>query len=245
MPRFGALVIYLCSRKKNYKDKKNIGEENDTDVLRQRPRLCEEEIIQLAKPFDGCRLVEEREELVRDHLSTRCWILNRMFALHITDSEVRRFEEVNEHLFHLSKDMRQRHRALQEQMSALQTLSDKPFELETTLNYYHDSDNPQLHVMEDDAFYGSRWNEMLWTIQYYNRLDAESYWENDIYNLDDGTTWAEGPLRIPQFEHICTCYLVHALCTHIDYSIPDLLRMTTYGYDYQLNTPVDMVLMKI
>lgn len=225
--------------------RKPIDEETDTDVLRQRLRLCEEEIIRLAKPFDGCRPIEEREELVREHLSTRCWILNRMFALHVTDSEVRRFEEVNEHLFHLSKDMRQRHRALQEQMSALQTLNGKPFELETTLNYYHDSDNPQLHVMEEDAFYGSRWNEMLWTIQYYNRLDAESYWGDDIYNLDDGTSWAEGPLHIPQFEHICICYLVHALCTHIDYSIPDLLRMTTYGYDYQLNMPVDVVLRKI
>ena len=225
--------------------RKPIDEETDTDVLRKRLRLCEEEIIKLAQPFDGCRLIEEREELVRDHLSTRCWILNRMFALHVTDAEVRRFEEVNEHLLRLSKEMRRRHRDLQEQISTLHTLNGKPFELETTLNYYHDSDNPQLHVMEDDAFYGSRWNEMLWTIQYYNRLDAESCWRNDIYNLDDGTTWAEGPLRIPQFEHICVCYLVHALCTHIDYSIPDLLRMNTYGYDYQLNTPVDIVLRKI
>lgn len=225
--------------------RKPIDEETDTDVLRQRLRSCEVEIIRLAKPFDGCRPSEEREELVRVHLSTRCWILNRMFALHVTDAEVRRFEEVNKHLLQLSEKMCQRHRALQEQMSALHTLSGKPFELETTLNYYHDSDNPQLHVMEDDAFYGSRWNEMLWTIQYYNRLDAESYWGNDIYNLDDGTTWAEGSLCIPQFEHICVCYLVHSLCTHIDYSIPDLLRMTAYGYDYQLNMPVDVALKRI
>ena len=126
---------------------------------------------------------EEREELVLDHLSMRCWILNRMFALHVTDAEMHRFEEVNKHLFQLSREIRQWHQALQEQMSVLHTLSGKPFELETTLNYHHDSDNPQLHVMEDDAFYGSRWNEMLWTIQYYNRLDAESCGEMT------STTW--------------------------------------------------------
>ena len=54
-------------------------------------------------------------------------------------------------------------------------------------------------------------------------------------------TRAEGPLRIPQFDHLCVCYAVHALCTHMRYSIPDLLRMTTYAFNYQLNTNVDPV----
>lgn len=89
--------------------------------------------------------------------------------------------------------------------------------------------------------YGSRWNEMLWAI--FETKPFEAVWCGGDYicDLDDGVSWAEGPLQIPQFDHICVCHLVHSLCTHQNYSIPDLLRMTTYGFDYQLICGVDVV----
>ena len=62
------------------------------------------------------------------------------------------------------------------------------------------------------------------------------------YNTHVLRTRAEGHLRIPQLDHLCVCYAVHALCTHMHYSIPDLLRMTTYAFNYQLNTNVDPIL---
>ena len=61
------------------------------------------------------------------------------------------------------------------------------------------------------------------------------------YNNHVLRTWAEGPLRIPQLDHLCVCYAVHALCTHMRYSIPDLLRMTTYALNYQISMPVDRI----
>ena len=54
----------------------------------------------------------------------------------------------------------------------------------------------------------------------------------------------EGGLLL-HFGDVVVCQAVHDLCTHKYYSSPDLARMTTYGYDHQLNTPVDMVLRKI
>lgn len=39
----------------------------------------------------------------------------------------------------------------------------------------------------------------------------------------------------------CIFAAVHALCTHMHYSIPDLLRMTTYAFNHQINTNVDPV----
>lgn len=46
--------------------------------------------------------------------------------------------------------------------------------------------------------------------------------------LDDGTTWADGFLWNPEFEHICICHALHCLCCHAHYPIPDALRMTSF-----------------
>lgn len=215
--------------------KDNIGQ------LRKRLQDCEDYILRIAKPFDGY-WDKATEEVIADHLGTRQRILNDMFAKHATEAEVRRFEVVNERLLVLTKQLNEHHRTLQEQMSTILTLGGEPFELETTLLYSHNDEDPHLFTMEEDAFYGSRWNEMLWVICENSRLDDICWCCGDhICNLDDGQTWAEGPLRIPQLDHICICYAVHALCTHMHYSIPDLLRMTTYAFNYQINTHVTPV----
>lgn len=214
---------------------------DNIDQLRRRLQECEDYILRIAKPFEGY-WEKATEEVIDDHLGTRQWILNEMFAKYATEAEVRRFEVVNEWLLALTKQLNERHRILQDQMSAIHTLGGEPFELETTLFYSHNNDNPQLFVMEEDAFYGSRWNEMLWVIGQNSRLDDIGWCCGDhICDLDDGQTWAEGHLRIPQLDHLCICYAVHALCTHMRYSIPDILRMTTYAINYQINTNVDLV----
>ena len=213
---------------------------NDIYVLRRRLQAVEEEIIRIAKPFDHI-MNDAEEELVCEHLSTRSYILNRMFELHATEAEIHRFEEVNERLLNLTKEFYKRHQQLQQQLSSIVTLNGEPLELSTSLDYHHDPDNPQLYHMEDDDFYGSRWNEMLSIISDTEHVESSLCVGKHLFDLDDGTTWAEGPLCIPQFDHICVCYLVHELCTHKNYSIPDLLRMTTYHYDYQLYNGVDII----
>ena len=210
--------------------------------MRKRLRAHEEEILRLRGPIHMI-MNNATDYLVREHIGMRCLILNQMFELHVTEAEIRRFEEVNERLFRLTQDYNRWHLQLQKQMSEIHGLDSEPFELQTTLNYHHDPDS--LHPMEEDIFYGSRWNEMLQIISDVEIIVAGWCCGQDICDLDDGTTWAEGPLLIPQFEHICICHLVHALCTHQNYSIPDLLRMTTYCYDYQLNCSVDVVPTKI
>ena len=216
-------------------------EKDNIDQLRKRLQDCEDYILRIAKPFDGY-WDKATEEVIADHLGTRQWILDKMFEKHATGAEVRRFEVVNERLLALTKQLNERHRTLQEQMAAIHTLDGELFKLETTLLYSHNDEDPHLFTMEEDAFYGSRWNEMLWVIGENSRLDDICWCCGDhICNLDDGQTWAEGPLRIPQLDHLCVCYAVHALCTHMNYSIPDLLRMTTYAFNYQINTNVDPV----
>ena len=58
-----------------------------------------------------------------------------------------------------------------------------------------------------------------------DHLDNSSRW-----------SWAEGCLDVPQFEGIGVCYAIHDLCTHKNYSVPDLLRIRSYSV---LNTVKD------
>lgn len=62
------------------------------------------------------------------------------------------------------------------------------------------------------------------------------YEEPEPDRLDDGTTWAEGCLDLPQFKDIVVCYAVHDLCTHKNYSVPDLLRLNTYNISHHIVT---------
>ena len=211
---------------------RNIEEISDPDTLRKMLSATEDEILRVAKPFDGDLDWDAPTEEVLDRmLETRACILNRMFELHCTETEVRRFEHVNEALLKIMNRFHEEQQQLQQQLDMLPDIGEHSasrFHLSGEINYCHDHEDPKLFPMEEDAFYGSHWNEMLWTVSSVSRMDAHTIHDGESNHLDDGQTWAEGPLRIPQFEHICVCYLVHALCTHLRYSIPDLLRMTTY-----------------
>ena len=210
----------------------NIQEISDSDKLRKMLAATENDILRVAKPFDGDLDWDTPTEKVLDQmLEERACILNRMFELHCTEAEVRRFEHVNETLLNMMNRFHKEQQQLNRQLDMLPDIGEHSanrFHLIGEINYCHDYEDPKLFPMEEDAFYCSHWNEMLWAVSSLSRMDAHTIHNGESNYLDDGQTWAEGPLRIPQFENICVCYLVHALCTHLRYSIPDLLRMTTY-----------------
>ena len=204
----------------------------DTDILRQELADTEYSIFRMVKPFD--EQIERNsytEHQVLKHLEERVKILNRMFELHCTEAEVRRFESVNDALRKMANRFYAEHRSLRQQLDKVPDMGDPSvcrLALFSQLNYCHDHENPQLFQMEEDRFYGSHWNEMLWVIDSISKTNALVWIDDTEDNLDDGLTWAEGPLCIPPLEHVCVCRLAHALCTRLPYSIPDLLRMTTY-----------------
>lgn len=212
--------------------KQNIQGISDTDKLCAMLATTEGEILRLAKPFDGDLSWMSTRKMLDWMLEERACILNRMFELHCTEAEVRRFEHVNDALLKMMNRFHEEQQQLQKQLDMLPDIGEhgaNRLYLIGEINYCHDYEDPKIFPMEEDAFYGSHWNEMLWAVSSVSRMDAHTIHNGESNKLDDGQTWAEGPLRIPQFEHICVCYLVHALCTHLRYSIPDLLRMTTYS----------------
>ena len=212
--------------------KQNIQGISDMDKLRTMLASTEGEILHVAKPFNGNLDWDTYTGKMLDRmLEERACILNRMFEMHCTEAEVRRFEHVNDALLKMMNRFHEEQQQLQKQLDMLPDIGEhgaNRLYLIGEINYCHDHEDPKIFPMEEDAFYGSHWNEMLWTVSSLSRMDAHTIHGGDSNKLDDGQTWAEGPLCIPQFEHICVCYLVHALCTHLRYSIPDLLRMTTY-----------------
>jgi len=205
---------------------------SDTDILRQELADTEYSIFRMVKPFD--EQIERNsytEHQVLKHLEERVKILNRMFELHCTEAEVRRFESMNDALRKITNRFYAEHRSLRQQLDKVPDMGDPSvcrLALFSQLNYCHNHENPQLFQMEEDRFYGSHWNEMLWVIDSISKTNALVWTDDTEDNLDDGLTWAEGPLCIPPLEHVCVCRLAHALCTRLPFSIPDLLRMTTY-----------------
>ena len=193
---------------------------------------------------------ERTAEKVEYLLGRRYYLLSKMFEIHCSEAEVKRMESVNAHLYELTCDMFSRTGRMYRNILDLpMDPKDDDLTVEGTLKYWGDSAQDVLHL-EDDGFYGSDFTRMILvnaTLQRDVKGDLEiiscrPFWnpgcghkssmsdaELDIDNhLDDGTTWAESWLRHPKLDHICMCYATHAVVTHQDYPIPDLLRMNTF-----------------
>ncbi len=186
--------------------------------------------------YDGWAMKKELAEQVKELLSDRHFILGKMFRLHVTEQEIARFRDVNEHLLELTRKM------FGEHMKLLESLKDNPISsvtnwddvvIESKLDVDEDAD--VLHFDDDDD-YGSDFSHMIDALAWTEDLEIRSCYTTlgekpEPDHLDDSSrwSWAEGCLDVPQFEGIGVCYAVHDLCTHKNYSVPDLLRLRSYS----------------
>lgn len=103
-----------------------------------------------------------------------------------------------------------------------------------------------VRTLDNDGWYGSDFNYMLWLLSEYQHQDyhctdhlhdivenfgvTEEEAKKDLSNfLDDGKSWSEGRyMTKPEFDNICFCYLMHAVCTHFSYSLPDVMHMDNF-----------------
>lgn len=107
--------------------------------------------------------------------------------------------------------------------------------------------------LEDDNYYGSDFIRMAAILQETEKhkpgmADVSCDWsrlkdkspsatDNDLEcsnDLDDGSSWAKGPLVNPKLSQITICYALHALCTHMNWSIPDVLRINDFSIEVKL-----------
>ena len=190
---------------------------------------------------------------VREMMSDRSFILHLLFEKHCTPAEVARLEKVNDLLLDLTNRTYNRTASL-----ARKVLSTPREELDDDLTVegklIPEFDLPYSVLrLEDDNYYGSDFVRMAAILQ-----ETEEYQPgmadvrcdlDQIENftpaitdeelgcansMDDGTTWGEAWLRIPPLEHIIICYALHALVVHMNWSIPDVLRINDYKIEVTL-----------
>ena len=192
------------------------------------------------------RLKPGQFELLDDLLDLRGWALNSLFDEHCTDEEVRRFAAINDKLYEMTERMYERARMVNELIKTMPLHEkDDDVELEAKLRFWEDGASSVLEL-EDDGYYGSDFSRMIVLLAIVDRdykcydeieqthlcprlVDGKVVSDDEITNdFDDGTTWAEAWLRHPKLDHLVICHAVHDICTHKNYSIPDLLRMNTF-----------------
>ena len=193
------------------------------------------------------RLTPGQFELLDALLDLRGWALNVLFEVHCSDEEVRRFTAINDKLYAMTESMYERARMVNELIKIMPLHEkDDDVEVEAKLKFWEDG-APSVLEIEDDEFYGSDFTRMIVLrsiidsdYKSYDKIERVAIYpklvdgklipdDTEIKNdMDDGTTWAEAWLRHPKLDHLIVCHAVHDICTHKNYSIPDLLRMNTF-----------------
>ena len=193
------------------------------------------------------RLTPGQFEMLDALLDLRGWALNSLFDVHCSDEEVRRFTAINDKLYTMTESMYERARMVNELIKTMPLHEkDDDVEVEAKLKFWEDG-APSVLEIEDDEFYGSDFTRMIVLrsiidsdYKSYDKIERVAIYpklvdgklipdDTEIKNdMDDGTTWAEAWLRHPKLDHLIVCHAVHDICTHKNYSIPDLLRMNTF-----------------
>jgi hypothetical protein len=198
-------------------------------------KFVEDKILRIMD-YQDWMMKKELEEQVKELLSDRHFIMNKMFRLHVTEQEVTRFRDVNDHLSELTRKM------FSEHVKLLDSLKDNPIlsvaswddvVVESKLDVDEDA---EVLRYDDDDDYGSNFSQMIDAIAWTEDLEIHSCYttlgeKSEPDHLDNSSrwSWAEGCLDVPQFKGIGVCYAVHDLCTHKNYSVPDLLRIPSYS----------------
>ena len=235
--------------------------ESDKARLRKRLRRIEATILRITgKDMDQLvskRISEKKRERIGNLIGERKVLLDRMFAA--TPAEVERMERVNSLLLDLTGQMYRRSAELYRKV--LTSTCDRTFDDDVLINSslrYNCNDEESVLSMTNDRYYGSDFFRMLNIIDWlyscgtegFRLPEIEAIWGKTVDlkdnpsksdaeldfvdNFNDGTTWAEASLDHPALRHICICHAVHDICTHKDYSIPDLLRMNDFWCEVKI-----------
>ena len=153
--------------------------------------FVEEKILGIMD-VNGWMWHKELKEQVKDLLSDRHVIMNKMFRMYVTEKEVARFREVNDHLLVLTQRLYDGHDVLMDFLCVNFIESCYPgtiIQVESRLDV--DEAAEVLHF-DDDGDYGSSFAQMLDALAWTENMEIRSFITNlgekpVPDNLDDGT----------------------------------------------------------
>ena len=220
-------------------------------------KACGMEFAKSVPELDG-----QLRERIGQQLERRRNLLNEMFLC--TAEEVEDFKKTNDRLYTLTWKMHEKalnlYRAILQ--TGYDPEFDDDIMVEGTLRYVFNDVWSSVILTEEERRnmygkplnpYGSDFPTMLEILSAYYEsgaspecafchtsydlghkpeMDAKEFGLENF--LDDGESWAEGPLRRKEFEDICICHAVHDLCDHKMYAIPDLLRMNDFWCEVKI-----------
>ena len=207
-----------------------IQEQTDTDYLRRYLRQCESEIMRLSyDENDKEMFIISNQDKILIKTEIRCTLLNRIFELSYSEANFRDLEATNNRLLQMEAKVLEIHKQRHQQLTAIHP----DYKLSTSLTYFHNAQNPRLIIREDDGFYGSQWSDMIEILDLIHGVEMTDSlygcYDNFFDSYHNGLPLKETcniDLVLPQ--HIPFCHSFCELCNHQYYSIPDIMRMTTY-----------------
>ncbi len=229
------------------------------DILRVKVQKIESKIREVIDTNGRWNNIPNLKDKVESLLADRASYLDRMFLA--TPSEIARFEAMNDMLLRKVEDMKARAAMLWQTMLTMKQMPefDDDYEVWAELRVRGDrsDDEAVLHLPEDE-YYGSDFalaNEAIVAVM--PRHWSHSHcgasvlpWKVDSIgndpdhafsrSMEDGQSWAEGSLLHPALSHICICHPIHDLVTHLQFSIPDLLRINTFTTKVSLEITNDI-----
>lgn len=184
---------------------------------------------------DNWRREQPKFDEVRELLTKRWKLLNLMFMP--SDENMSRFKELNSRLEALCRQLRERMLKLKQALPLVRDSDfDDDYEIEGELRFCYNDENSVLKL--DDDYYGSDFCRMIEII---DTCNCDTYWEciermsPGSHILDDGVSWNEPPFYgRPEFDDIIICHAMHNLSGHMEYSIPDILRLNDFWAEARL-----------
>ena len=201
----------------------------NADQLRKMLAECESEIEELAycvRDGEEYFVISNNQE-IRKKMEERAMILDRLFELHFNDDDHARLSKANAMLETYEQILFEKHNDMYDKLQAI----DKRYSLRSTIEYWHDDENPRLEPLDDDDYYGSRWNRMLKILNAIELVDSELFECDDIGYTPYTDGWqVYSNSSFSMAPDIKLCYTFWELTTYKAHSIPDVLQMTTYKY---------------
>ena len=194
--------------------------------------------------------VEKVEEMMAD----RSYILELLFEKHCTPAEVIRLEQLNELLREMTyRTYKRTANLLRNALMTPREELDDDLIVDGKLVPEFDLPSSILRLA-DDNYYGSDFVRMAAILQVteeykpgmadihcYPRPEQEFHAGMTDKELgcdnhldDEFDNWTEAWLAIEPLKHIKVCYALHALVTHLNYSIPDVLRINNFKIETTL-----------